>query len=160
MSPSLNTNGSNGSGGSSGGGGRHRHSSANNQMVMTQHISQNNKQQPRTQPHLQHNNVMFKLPNNLKLRLCKALDAPPHLAGQKDWRALAEELHLELYISFFGGKPSPTECILTLWEAQQQTNSQHMTAMTNPMDDLISSLQKIGRKDIVAMMETDVGPWV
>ena len=60
---------------------------------------------------------VFRLPNGLKLRLCRALDQPPN-ATLNDWRALAATLRLET--GYFQGRTSPTECILTLWEVQQQ----------------------------------------
>ena len=94
----------------------------------------------------------FKLPNNLKLRLCKALDSPQS-KGLNDWRALAAGLRLERFTSYFANKPSPTECILNLWEVQQQV-------AVNPVNDLLSLLRAIGRQDVATMIEQDVGPWV
>ena len=64
----------------------------------------------------------FKLPSNLKLRLCKALDSPP-AKGLNDWRALAAGLRLEKFTPYLSAQQSPTECILNLWEVQSAANS-------------------------------------
>ena len=145
-SAAYNTNASNGSGGS---GGRQRHSSNSATPLLP-----NNKPKHVLQP-----NVMFKLPNTLKLRLCKSLDSP-HTKGQNDWRALAVCLGMESYISFFEKQSSPTECILTLWEAQYQTGGKDGHTTSNPIGELANHLKVVGRKDVSTMLETDVGPWV
>ena len=64
---------------------------------------------------------VFKLPSGLKLRLCRMLDQVPSQAGLNDWKALAATLRLES--GYFQQRSSPTECILTLWEVQQQNNN-------------------------------------
>ena len=99
---------------------------------------------------------MFKLPNNVKLRLCKFLDNPM-AKGKNDWRALAYDLGMDNYISFFEKQSSPTECVLSLWEVHHQTGS---SSACNPIDDLASRLKSIGRKDVAQVLEKDVGPWV
>ena len=99
---------------------------------------------------------MFKLPNTLKLRLCKFLD-PPKTKDQNDWRALASQLGMHTYISFFEKQSSPTECVLTLWEAQYQTGG---NTSSNPINELASQLKLVGRNDVALILEKDVGPWV
>ena len=49
------------------------------------------------------------------------LDQVPSQAGLNDWKALAATLRLES--EYFQQRSSPTECILTLWEVQQQNNN-------------------------------------
>ena len=146
LSPSAtcNTNASNSSGGS---GGRQRHSSNSNPPQVNE---------TRPQNHVLQSNVMFKLPNNVKLRLCKFLDNPP-AKGKNDWRALAYDLGMDNYISFFEKQSSPTECVLSLWEVHHQTGS---SSAGNPIDDLATRLKSIGRKDVAQVLEKDVGPWV
>ena len=99
---------------------------------------------------------MFKLPNNLKLRLCKFLDTP-RTKEQNDWRALASQLGMQSYVSFFEKQSSPTECVLALWEAQYQTGA---NASSNPINELTGQLKLIGRNDVVLILEKDVGSWV
>ena len=147
ISPSAvcNTNASNSSGGS---GGRQRHSSSSTPSQLP------NK---RSQPPLLQSNVMFKLPNNVKLRLCKFLDSPQQTKDKNDWRALATQLKMESYISFFEKQSSPTECVLSLWEVQYQTGG---NASSNPVNELTNHLKVIGRNDVALILEKDVGPWV
>lgn len=103
--------------------------------------------------------TVFKLPSGLKLRLCRALDLPQS-KGLNDWRALAAALRLERFsTSFFASRSSPTECILTLWEVQQQTSSEN-NGVTSPMADLLNLLRVIGRQDAALMVEKDFGPWI
>lgn len=98
----------------------------------------------------------FKLPSNLKLRLCKALDSPP-AKGLNDWRALAAGLRLEKFTPYLSAQQSPTECILNLWEVQSAANS----AFGNPIGDLLTLLKAIGRRDVATMIEQElVSPWV
>ena len=147
ISPSAvcNTNASNSSGGS---GGRQRHSSSSTPSQLP------NK---RSQPLLLQSNVMFKLPNNVKLRLCKFLDSPQQTKDKNDWRALATQLRMESYISFFEKQSSPTECVLSLWEVQYQTGG---NTPSNPVNELMNHLKVIGRNDVALVLEKDVGPWV
>ena len=61
----------------------------------------------------------------------------------------------------FQGRANPTECILTLWEVQQQSisNNNHEGAV-NPLVDLLNLLRVIGRQDAAHMVEKDFGPWI
>ena len=99
---------------------------------------------------------MFKLPNNLKLRLCKFLDTP-QTQDKNNWRALASQLGMNNYISFFEKQSSPTECVLSLWEVQYQSRG---GTSTNPINELANHLKLVGRNDIALVLEKDVGPWV
>ena len=106
--------------------------------------------------------TVFRLPTGLKLRLCRALDCPQS-KGLNDWRALAAALRLERFsASFFATRPSPTDCILTLWEVQATSNrkSEAGTSGFNPMTDLLNLLRVIGRQDSALMIEKDFGPWI
>ena len=145
MSPSApcNTNGSNSSGGS---GGRQRHSSNSGSSQLLK----------KTQPLLLQSNVIFKLPNNIKLRICKFLDTSS-TKEKNDWRSLATQLKMENYISFFEKQSSPTECVLSLWEVQIQTGGNNTS---NPINELTNHLKFIGRNDVALILEKDVGPWV
>ena len=147
LSPSapVHTNGSNSSGGS---GGRQRHSSNSASSQLLPKKTQ--------QPLLLQSNVIFKLPNNVKLRLCKFLDAPP-TKDKKDWRGLAILLKMQNYIPFFEKQSSPTECVLSLWEVQHQTEGNNTS---NPINELTSHLKQMGRNDVALILEKDVGPWV
>ena len=100
--------------------------------------------------------MIFKLPNNVKLRLCKFLDSPP-AKDKADWRRLAVQLKMENYVPFFEKQSSPTECVLSLWEVQQQTEGKNSQ---NPINELTNHLKQIGRNDIALILEKDVGPWV
>lgn len=99
-------------------------------------------------------NNVFKLPSGLKLRLCRMLDQSPTGGNGNDWRALAATLRLET--GYFQARTSPTECILTLWEVQQQ----HNHGQVNPVVDLLNLLRVIGRQDAAQMVEKDFGPWI
>ena len=108
----------------------------------------------------QDQNNVFRLPNGLKIRLCRALDQPPN-ATLNDWRALAAALRLET--GYFQGRSSPTESILTLWEVQQQQtkkDSAENGSSVSPLVDLLNLLRVIGRQDAALMLEKDYGPWI
>ena len=104
---------------------------------------------------------VFKMPPGLKLRICRALDQAPS-KNLNDWRALAAALRLET--GYFQGRKSPTECILTLWEVQQQNpgngNNNPDGTIVNPLVDLLNLLRVIGRQDAAHMVEKDFGPWI
>ena len=103
------------------------------------------------------NHNHFKLPAGLKIRLCRALDqAPKNILN--DWRALAAALRLET--GYFQSRSSPTECILTLWEVQQQASYTNNDSSVNPLVDLLNLLRVIGRQDAALMVEKDFGPWI
>lgn len=97
---------------------------------------------------------VFKLPQGLKSRLCRALDTAPNKT-MNDWRALAAALRLET--GYFQARASPTDCILTLWEVQ---NSNVQDGNSNPLVDLLNLLRVIGRQDAALMVEKDFGPWI
>lgn len=104
------------------------------------------------------NHNHFKLPAGLKIRLCRGLDQAPN-KSLNDWRALAAALRLET--GYFQSRSSPTECILTLWEVQQQQASYaNNDSSVNPLVDLLNLLRVIGRQDAALMVEKDFGPWI
>ncbi|XP_013412210.1 netrin receptor UNC5C-like isoform X2 [Lingula anatina] len=92
----------------------------------------------------------FRLPSQIKTKLCAYLD-PPNSRGN-DWRMLAQALCVDRYINFFASKPSPTEHILDLWEARHREE----TALT----DLMNTLRVMDRFDAAAVLEKELGPWL
>jgi netrin receptor unc-5 len=87
----------------------------------------------------------FRLPPVLRQRLCVMLDSP-QTTGQNDWRALAAGLRLERFSAFFSLRPSPTECVVTLWEVQRGADP-------GCVEDLLRLLRVIGRDDCADMIE-------
>jgi hypothetical protein len=80
---------------------------------------------------------------------------------------------LEKFSAFFAAKSSPTEAILTLWEAIR--NPEGLTGLTgsgsrstgngsikdpNPLTELLNLLRIIGREDVALMIEKDFSPWI
>lgn len=56
------------------------------------------------------------------------------------------------YVQYFATKPSPTEHILDLWEARHREES----AIT----DLMNIFRVMGRLDVAAVLEKDMGSWL
>lgn len=82
---------------------------------------------------------------------------PPRTAGSErdSWTAsLTVPCALcRRYINYFATKPSPTEVILSLWEAR----SREPTAVA----DLLATLRLMGRTDAAQILEKEGGPaWV
>lgn len=90
----------------------------------------------------------FRLTKPLRKQLCHALD-PPTSRGN-DWRLLARALHVDRYINFFATKPSPTDCILDLWEARNR-NSNALTELRQIFNDM-------ERFDAVNILDKCLGP--
>uniref|UniRef100_A0A8D0GGL6 Netrin receptor UNC5 n=1 Tax=Sphenodon punctatus TaxID=8508 RepID=A0A8D0GGL6_SPHPU len=79
----------------------------------------------------------FKIPFLIRQKIISSLDAPG-LRGA-DWRALAQNLHLESHLSFFASKPSPTAMILNLWEACHFPNGN--------LNQLAAAVAEVGKQD-------------
>ncbi|CAF1088064.1 unnamed protein product, partial [Didymodactylos carnosus] len=79
---------------------------------------------------------VFRLPQTMRQKLCEVLD-PPNLHGN-DWRMFAQRLHVDHYLHYFATKVSPTEHLLTLWEARHSQD---------PLTDIINLLNQMGRSD-------------
>jgi len=92
----------------------------------------------------------FKLPAEVRAALCSALDQEQ--ASGVDWRSLAVGLRLGRHLDFYRHRPSPTDCLLSLWEAQQTEQA----AIT----DLLNIVRVIGRPEVAARLEKEVGSWV
>ncbi|CAG2221159.1 UNC5 [Mytilus edulis] len=92
----------------------------------------------------------FRLPSHIRYQLCLLLD-PPNARGN-DWRMLAQALTVDRYVQYFATKPSPTEHILDLWEARHREES----AIT----DLMNIFRVMGRLDVAAVLEKDMGSWL
>ncbi|XP_022901369.2 netrin receptor UNC5C isoform X2 [Onthophagus taurus] len=91
---------------------------------------------------------VFRLDRNIRKQICQCLD-PPTQRGN-DWRMLAHALSVDRYINFFATKPSPTDCILDLWEARNR--------QSNAMTELVSVFKDMERMDAVKVMESILGP--
>ena len=80
---------------------------------------------------------------------------------------------LEKFSAFFAARSSPTDAILTLWEAIQTNNNSDGTGnilvkdpssdfrvpSPNPLSELLNLLRVIGREDAALMIEKDFSPW-
>ncbi|CAF1658539.1 unnamed protein product, partial [Adineta ricciae] len=80
-----------------------------------------------------------KLSSLVRQKLCIVLD-PPNSLGN-DWRMFANNLLGINYLQYFATKSSPTEHLLTLWEARQES-----------LVNLINVLNQIGRSDAAAIL--------
>lgn len=77
----------------------------------------------------------FKIPYSIRQKICSTFDIPS--ATGKDWRLLAQKLHIDRNLSYFAIKSSPASTILDIWEAQHQHD--------RDLDSLASALEEIGR---------------
>ncbi|XP_078284998.1 netrin receptor UNC5D-like [Rhinoraja longicauda] len=77
----------------------------------------------------------FKIPYSIRQKICSTFDIPS--ATGKDWRLLAQKLHIHRNLSYFAIKSSPASTILDIWEAQHQHD--------RDLDSLASALEEIGR---------------
>lgn len=91
---------------------------------------------------------VFRLNKQIRKQLCQCLD-PPTSRGN-DWRMLAHALSVDRYINFFATKPSPTDCILDLWEARNR--------QSNALTELIKIFKEMERYDAVTIIENSLGP--
>lgn len=94
------------------------------------------------------NDFTFRLSRYVRKQLCQCLD-PPTPRGN-DWRMLAHALSVDRYINYFATKPSPTDCILDLWEARNR----HSNALT----EIVKIFKEMERFDAVNIMENILGP--
>ena len=85
----------------------------------------------------------FRIPLAVKQSLAGLLDP----ASASDWRELAERLGVNRYTGFFSTQPSPTEAILTLWEARNRES----TAVAG----LVNTLRGMGRHDAARVLDMD-----
>ncbi|XP_074040553.1 unc-5 isoform X3 [Leptinotarsa decemlineata] len=90
----------------------------------------------------------FRLGKQLRKQLCQCLD-PPTQRGN-DWRMLAHALAVDRYINFFATKPSPTDCILDLWEARNRDS--------NALTQLKQIFSDMERFDAVNILDNSLGP--
>lgn len=91
---------------------------------------------------------VFRLNKQIRKQLCQCLD-PPTSRGN-DWRMLAHALSVDRYINFFATKPSPTDCILDLWEARNR--------QSNALTELVQIFRDMDRYDAVTIIENTLGP--
>ncbi|CAF2954876.1 unnamed protein product [Rotaria sp. Silwood2] len=80
-----------------------------------------------------------RIPFLVRQQLCKVLD-PPNSLGN-DWRMFASNLLGINYLQYFATKTSPTEHLLTLWEARQES-----------LVNMINVLNQIGRSDAASII--------
>eukprot|EP00062_Callorhinchus_milii_P022883 gi/632981141/ref/XP_007907426.1/ PREDICTED: netrin receptor UNC5D [Callorhinchus milii] len=78
---------------------------------------------------------VFKIPYSIRQKICSTFDVPS--ASGKDWRLLAQKLHIDRNLSYFAMRSSPSSAILDIWEAQHQND--------RDLDSLASALEEIGR---------------
>lgn len=90
----------------------------------------------------------FRLNRQVKKQLCQCLD-PPTPRGN-DWRMLAHALSVDRYINYFATKPSPTDCILDLWEARNR--------QSNALTEFVKIFREMERFDAVSILENSLGP--
>ncbi|XP_045470245.1 netrin receptor UNC5B [Harmonia axyridis] len=90
----------------------------------------------------------FRLSKQIRKQLCQVLDTPTSRAN--DWRLLAHALQVDRYINFFATKPSPTDCILDLWEARNRTS--------NALSELRQIFNDMERYDAVNILDSCLGP--
>jgi netrin receptor unc-5 len=90
----------------------------------------------------------FRLGKQIRKQLCHCLD-PPTPRGN-DWRMLAHALNVDRYINFFATKPSPTDCILDLWEARNR--------QSNALTELKQIFNDMERFDAVNVLDNCLGP--
>ncbi|KAK5645630.1 hypothetical protein RI129_004094 [Pyrocoelia pectoralis] len=91
---------------------------------------------------------LFRLNRQVKKHICQCLD-PPNTRGN-DWRMLAHALSVDRYINYFATKPSPTECILDLWEARNR--------QSNALTDLVKIFRDMERYDAASILDNSLGP--
>ncbi|XP_048874833.1 unc-5 netrin receptor Da isoform X2 [Brienomyrus brachyistius] len=75
----------------------------------------------------------FRIPLSIRQRICNTFDT----AKGKDWRLLAQKLHIERNLSYFAKQQSPSGMILNLWEALHQD--------IGDLDLLARALEEISR---------------
>lgn len=90
----------------------------------------------------------FRLSKQLRKQLCQCLDPP--LQRGNDWRMLAHSLGVDRYINFWATKPSPTDCILDLWEARNRDS--------NALTELKQIFTDMERFDAVTVLDNCLGP--
>ncbi|CAF3354944.1 unnamed protein product [Rotaria socialis] len=84
---------------------------------------------------------MNRLPKVIRQKLCQMLDPPTSLGN--DWRMFASNLIGINYLQYFATKASPTEHLLTLWDARQES-----------LVHMINVLNQIGRSDAACIIIT------
>ncbi|CAF3795801.1 unnamed protein product [Rotaria sordida] len=84
---------------------------------------------------------MSRLPKIIRQKLCEILDPPTSLGN--DWRMFASNLLGITYLQYFATKTSPTEHLLTLWDARQES-----------LVNMINVLNQIGRSDAACIIIT------
>nr|XP_023673762.1 netrin receptor UNC5D-like [Paramormyrops kingsleyae] len=77
----------------------------------------------------------FRIPLSIRQRICNTFDTAN--AKGKDWRLLAQKLHIERNLSYFAKQQSPSGMILNLWEALHQD--------IGDLDLLARALEEISR---------------
>lgn len=108
-------------------------------IVNTAHLQQNSVVQHRF--HSKSQEKIPRLPKILRERLCQILDPPTSLGN--DWRMFASNLLGINYLQYFASKSSPTEHLLTVWDARQES-----------LVHMINVLNQIGRSDAACIILT------
>ena len=87
--------------------------------------------------------------NSTKQALCRCLDVPT--CQGNDWRQLAEVIGLNHYIAHLAHQQSPSEAILSYWEARNNIKDSNMA-----LCKLAQLLKDINRLDAVVILEREL----
>ncbi len=88
-----------------------------------------------------------RLSPSTKEALSRLLDVPS--CEGNGWRQLSEALGADHYTSFFAAQPSPSEALLSLWEARADSAN-------DPLGTLARVLREIRREDAIIVLERDL----
>ncbi|OQV24884.1 Netrin receptor UNC5C [Hypsibius exemplaris] len=94
--------------------------------------------------------TVFRIPGSTRRKFCGLMDVPR--AQGNDWRMLAQKLQVDRYINYFATKPSPTDQILTLWEARNREET--------ALSDLVAILRLMDRMDVVELLQSNLACWL
>ncbi|PAA74869.1 hypothetical protein BOX15_Mlig013493g1 [Macrostomum lignano] len=94
--------------------------------------------------------TVFRLPPRLRGAICRLLDAPS--CRGSDWRMLGRLLGMERLAGQLAGRPSPTDCLLDLWEARCRGEE--------ALIELADSLKAMGRQDAACLLEQEPDSWL
>jgi len=86
--------------------------------------------------------------------LGRVLDAPS-LDGA-GWRQLADALGASSFLSFLSAQSSPSEALLTLWEAREAADASAKGHAGDSLRRLASALRSVGREDALVVLDREM----